>query len=661
MAGSTGRKISTFIELGGEQAFRQAMNEAARSVRVLDADMKAVSSEFKTTGDAQQYMADKSALLRSKIEQQEKIVKMLSEAVKASAGQYGEASAKTDGYRIKLSNATAKLFDMRRELETADREAEEFGRDSVKVGRQIERGIGEGAEDAQKSMKGLIEQMQADIGSIKGSVGFSVASQVTSTITNIVQSIEGFVTENADHARKLEHFRTAAELGNHDFDEMMEIVYDLTGYIGDQDAAMEAVTSLMQTGQTKEWIEIAAKQLKVLNSKYGEEAKVEAVAADLMKSVNKGKVEGVLLDLLETMGKSEDTANEVMRQAKTKETKTRVLLNYLSNGEDTRIVEEAEESMKPLSDLSKSEAELKNAQAKVAKTSAPIMTTWNKIKTGFFETIDAILTLSFGDEESVEKLKNETEKKVKELESESLEKADLGNVGKLLEIGEKKHEQKREALEWIKELTVAFWTGSVGDEGAVDASAKGTAENQVQAYVEAAEAEAERQKPTMNEIIQTLINGPGTEEENRQAAAELLRAMQPTEEEKTELYNALTSMGIDAAMLFDEAFSTSMDTAAQNAYTSGVNAGNMLNDGLNASLSGALDTAVNYASQINAALSSIGAGALDVPIYGAGYHINGASGGGIPGINFTSQIKLNGRQIAQVVDRYQGRKSSRLG
>ena len=104
-----------------------------------------------------------------------------------------------------------------------------------------------------------------------------------------------------------------------------------------------------------------------------------------------------------------------------------------------------------------------------------------------------------------------------------------------------------------------------------------------------------------------------------------------------------------------------MDTAAQNAYTSGVNAGNMLNDGLNASLSGALDTAVNYASQINAALSSIGAGALDVPIYGAGYHINGASGGGIPGINFTSQIKLNGRQIAQVVDRYQGRKSSRLG
>ena len=37
MAGSTGRKISTFIELGGEQAFRQAMNEAARSVRVLDA------------------------------------------------------------------------------------------------------------------------------------------------------------------------------------------------------------------------------------------------------------------------------------------------------------------------------------------------------------------------------------------------------------------------------------------------------------------------------------------------------------------------------------------------------------------------------------------------------------------------------------------------
>ena len=227
---------------------------------------------------------------------------------------------------------------------------------------------------------------------------------------------------------------------------------------------------------------------------------------------------------------------------------------------------------------------------------------------------------------------------------------------KLEEESRQKYKEFFEGVgKWLGDFGAAFLGGD-SEKEEVDDSAK----KQAKEYADAAIQELDGRRPEINDIIQAAF-GPGNEEENRAAAVAMIQAMQPTEEEKTELYNALTSMGIDAAGLFDEAFSTSMDTAAQNAYTSGVNAGNMLNDGLNASLSGALDTAVNYASQINAALSSIGAGALDVPIYGAGYHINGASGGRIPGINFTSQINLNGRQIAQVVDRYQGRKSSRLG
>lgn len=640
MAGSTGRKISTFIELGGEQAFRQAMNEAARSVRVLDADMKAVSSEFKTTGDAQQYMADKSALLRSKIEQQEKIVKMLSEAVKASAGQYGEASAKTDGYRIKLSNATAKLFDMRRELETADREAEEFGRDSVKVGRQIERGIGEGAEDAQKSMKGLIEQMQADIGSIKGGMAFSIASQVTSTITSIVQGVESFVNENSEQARRIEKFKAAAQMGNHNADQMMELLYDLTGFIGDQDTAMEALTTLMQTGLTSDDMKTAIKKLKELSVQFGEEGKIEDLAESLQESVRTEKVTGKIAEVIGRLGLSEDAANTLLKEAQTSEARTIQLMAYISGKGNPKALEEYEKSIEPLSDMTKSQAELDNAQAELAKAVAPAVTKKNEFFAESIKGITESLQLWLGDDETTKEIMDKAEERNKKLEEESRQKYKefFEGVGK-----------------WLGDFGAAFLGGD-SEKEEVDDSAR----SQAKEYADAAIQELDGRRPEINDIIQAAF-GPGNEEENRAAAVAMIQAMQPTEEEKTELYNALTSMGIDAAMLFDEAFSTSMDTAAQNAYTSGANAGNMLNSGLNASLSGALDTAVNYASQINAALSSIGAGALDVPIYGAGYHINGASGGGIPGINFTSQIKLNGRQIAQVVDRYQGRKSSRLG
>lgn len=642
MAGSIGRKISTFIELGGEQAFRQAMNEAARSVRVLDADMKAVSSEFKTTGDAQQYMADKSALLRSKIEQQEKIVKMLSEAVKASAGQYGEASAKTDGYRIKLSNATAKLFDMRRELETADREAEEFGRDSVKVGRQIERGIGEGAEDAQKSMKGLIEQMQADIGSIKGSATFSVISQVGQTVVSAVQGITNFVTSNRDYRRQLSYLRSAAETAGYDWQEIIKLNNEIGAFTGDMDGAAEATANLMQTGLNMDWLGTAVDMFEGASTLWQQTLKMENLAESFQETIATGEGTGAFAELVERLGGDLEALKAVLGDAETEEEKAKAALAYVSGFGLLQTAEAYKEKNSEMLEAQQAEIELAQAWADLSEELEPIVT---EITKSMNFVVDQIT-------DAVERAKK----------SGLLGLVGPGETGNSDLYDENGNLNPEVAKAWgfSKEETELWNTEKSQKNRESEKAVEEAARSQAKEYADAAIQELDGRKPEINDIIQAAF-GPGNEEENRAAAVAMIQAMQPTEEEKTELYNALTSMGIDAAMLFDEAFSTSMDTAAQNAYTSGANAGNMLNSGLNASLSGALDTAVNYASQINAALSSIGAGAMDVPIYGAGYHINGASGGGIPGINFTSQIKLNGRQIAQVVDRYQGRKSSRLG
>ena len=642
MAGSTGRKISTFIELGGEQAFRQAMNEAARSVRVLDADMKAVSSEFKTTGDAQQYMADKSALLRSKIEQQEKIVKMLSEAVKASAGQYGEASAKTDGYRIKLSNATAKLFDMRRELETADREAEEFGRDSVKVGRQIERGIGEGAEDAQKSMKGLIEQMQADIGSIKGSATFSVISQVGQTVVSAVQGITNFVTSNRDYRRQLSYLRSAAETAGYDWQEIIKLNNEIGAFTGDMDGAAEATANLMQTGLNMDWLGTAVDMFEGASTLWQQTLKMENLAESFQETIATGEGTGAFAELVERLGGDLEALKAVLGDAETEEEKAKAALAYVSGFGLLQTAEAYKEKNSEMLEAQQAEIELAQAWADLSEELEPIVT---EITKSMNFVVDQIT-------DAVERAKK----------SGLLGLVGPGETGNSDLYDENGNLNSEVAKAWgfSKEETELWNTEKSQKNRESEKAVEEAARSQAKEYADAAIQELDGRRPEINDIIQAAF-GPGNEEENRAAAVAMIQAMQPTEEEKTELYNALTSMGIDAAMLFDEAFSTSMDTAAQNAYTSGVNAGNMLNSGLNASLSGALDTAVNYASQINAALASIGAGALDAPIYGAGYHINGASGGGIPGINFTSQIKLNGRQIAQVVDRYQGRKSSRLG
>ena len=109
------REIATTIKLDGEKAFNAALREAQRELRVMGADLKAAAAEFEFTGDKQQLLTAKSRTLRDEIAQQDKIVEALTQAVKDSAEKYGDASKQTDGYRIKLSNATTTLFKLKQQ------------------------------------------------------------------------------------------------------------------------------------------------------------------------------------------------------------------------------------------------------------------------------------------------------------------------------------------------------------------------------------------------------------------------------------------------------------------------------------------------------------------------------------------------------------------
>ncbi len=150
MPKSSNYEIKTTLAIDGEKKFKAAMEDANRAMRVHNADLRAMAAEYDYTDDKQRYFAQRAELVSEKLKQQEAVVEALQRAVKESADMYGDAARQTDGYRIKLSNATAKLFDMRKEAEEANRELEELGRDSGKIGRQIERGIGDAAEDTER-------------------------------------------------------------------------------------------------------------------------------------------------------------------------------------------------------------------------------------------------------------------------------------------------------------------------------------------------------------------------------------------------------------------------------------------------------------------------------------------------------------------------------
>lgn len=122
------REIKTTIAIDGEKQFKSALSEAQRSLRVLQAELKAETSAFDASTSAQARAQTRASSLRAQIEQQKKVVEALRGAVADSAKKWGENSQQADGYRIKLANAQKTLSDMTHDLGEAEKASDGLNR-----------------------------------------------------------------------------------------------------------------------------------------------------------------------------------------------------------------------------------------------------------------------------------------------------------------------------------------------------------------------------------------------------------------------------------------------------------------------------------------------------------------------------------------------------
>lgn len=644
------REIKTSIALDGEQAFKQALADASRNLRVMDADLKAAATEFKVTGDAQQYYTEKSRSLKEQIAQQEQVVDALVNAVRQSTAVYGNNSAKTDEWRIKLSNATAKLMTMKKGLQDTDKEAEEFGRDSKRVGKQIEDGIGDGAEEANKSVKGLIESMQQDIGSIKGSVGFQIATSVTQNIIGAVQGVTEFVQSNQEYRRAMAQFEQAALKGNHDVEAMKSLVKSIGAVTGDFDSARETVIALMQTGMTGEWMNNATDIFKVINILYGDAINMTTLAQDFQKTVAKGKADGQVIDLIERESLSEDAFNKLMEDAGTTEAKSIAALTYLTPKGYKPLLEEYNEKTKNIQAAAKAQMELADAWADVAETLEPLTTSITMLLTKVVEGLGSAVRLLMGDVKGYAEELGMTEEEFRLETTKKTGNAGWQNDGKTFRFDE--------VGDALKNIAIGIFGGGEST-GAKDAG-EAAGQEYATALADAASS-ALLDDESLQNAIDLLTSGwtLGGEDE----AANRLKQLGLTDEQKQQVIDEMGKLGMDMSDSLDTSLTDGMNTAGANAAVAGQNVGISAQNGLSKGFAAAYITTVDWVNRINAAAASLGSGLGAVPTYGLS---NGGYFGGTLGrtrLSVTVPLNINGREIARATfdesNSLQGRQTSR--
>lgn len=121
------REIKTTVALDGEKAYNKALSDLQRNMRIFGSEMKATTATFGANERSVEALTAKNQVLSRQIEQQKKIVESLKQAVADSAVKNKDNIAITDGYRIKLNNATAALAKMESELNENKIAISEFG------------------------------------------------------------------------------------------------------------------------------------------------------------------------------------------------------------------------------------------------------------------------------------------------------------------------------------------------------------------------------------------------------------------------------------------------------------------------------------------------------------------------------------------------------
>lgn len=641
------REIKTSIALDGEKEFKQAIADINRNMRVMSADLKATEAEYKATGDAQLYYSKKSQNLREQLALQQDAIDEMRTALQKSKETYQGVGPKVDEWRIKLSNAIAKQNQLKKSLADTDREAEEFGRDSKKVGRQIEDGIGDGAEEANRSVKDLIESLQQDVGSIKGSMAFQVASTVTQGVVNVVQSVAGFVDSNRDYRRAMAQFEQAAKDGGYNKDAMQDMLFSLAAFTSDFDGAREALTLMMQTGLNEDWIKTATDIFSYASLIFNGSLDIQGLAEDFQETVASGEVQGKLDEYLNRVGGKKDELEKIMSDVDSTEEKAIAALTYMAQEGYTDTLNQYNKRTEAIQNAEKAKLKLEQAEAKLADELEPLMTRFAEWEANFVDAAaNAVNGLKeflegnenwiFGEGGTTEKWIDETNKAIEEYQNAT------GTTGPI----------ENPITTWFKSLF-----------GGGDAEKAGESDGKTYANAFGAAAADALDADTLEMALENLQAAwtLGGEEE----AQKRLEQMGFTAEQKQQLIDEMGKLGLDMSSSLDTSMTEGLSGAASNAKISGQNMGTQLANGLAFGLSGAYNTAVEYFNAINSLLSGLGG----MPVFGltAGGYYNGLSGGNSR-ISVTVPLSINGREVARAaltdINSMQGsraNRASRLG
>lgn len=162
--------IRTTMTLDGEKEYKAALSEINSALKVLNSEMKLTKEQFSDQADSVEALtAEHDVLERQYLTQKEK-VEQLRAALQQVGETYGEASNKTNSYKVSLNNAETELLKLDRALKS--------NQDALDQARAAAESAGDGydamdnqlsdAADGAETSGGTIGKLKGIFGDVEG-------------------------------------------------------------------------------------------------------------------------------------------------------------------------------------------------------------------------------------------------------------------------------------------------------------------------------------------------------------------------------------------------------------------------------------------------------------------------------------------------------------
>lgn len=240
--------INTKFTLSGEKEYKQAISEIGRGMKVLDSEMRKVTSAYAQNADSVEALGAKNDVLERKILTQTEKIEYLKAALQQSAEKYGEADKRTMQWQTSLNNAEADLNSLNNQVDENKQKIADSGKEMVNLGDVVNgltSKLGIQLPDSMKtSMNGML---QLDTTTVAVAGGFAAVAAA------IVKAEKALISMTKEAASNADDLLTLASVTGTTTDSVQELNYmaDLTDVSFDRiKDSLKETTNKMQEAAT---------------------------------------------------------------------------------------------------------------------------------------------------------------------------------------------------------------------------------------------------------------------------------------------------------------------------------------------------------------------------------------------------------------------------